>query len=261
MRRADFAYRWAVVVGLLAGSAVPALPDTGPPVEVFLSRDAQPAKAGQPYEARFEIVAYEGGVLSGFRLSGKHWSAPSLAAPAMMSLAKDEVRALSFTGVPADPREPLVLELEFNGQTKRWSFDLSERYFAMIEPTCPAVETSARLPVRGTSRISELPGDDRLNEERLGTVPEPGPGAITVNVHGWFGFIKDDTVGVGAPNVAIAVQDWRMTWDEPITLIGTGHTDDWGYYNIPCTFTPTPSDPHPDIIVTFNSYSFNGKVS
>jgi hypothetical protein len=229
----------------------------GPPVAVRLVGELHPAKAGERYEMVAEIRVYEDGELSGFRLGGNRWSAMQLAAPARFALAKDQSREVRLTAVPDDPNEPLVFEFEYNGHTTRWNFDVSEEFVQLMQGPHATAPASGRLPTPPPGWTPPPPPDDDAAAEPDAA---PGAGAYTITVHGWFGYYRVDGEPVGAPDIAIGVTDVRRNAQEVHTTIGTGNTDDFGYFSIPCTFTPTTAEPYPDIQLAFNSYSFNGRV-
>ena len=186
----------------------------------------RPAKAGQEFLGRIEIVAPANGSVQGLDVVGNGWTLLGMDAPRTFAMARGQRRVLTFRVMPQDPAQPLTVRCSYNG--------------AMVERTLrldPASLQRAR-PARflnGSGPRSSGTGT-RLS-------PESGARTSAMQIHftGSVRYVRADGLHVGADNIALKI--WDDDSPDPFDeLIWQGSTDTLGNFNVnvswdDCDFT------------------------
>lgn len=115
----------AIALLFSTSTAVAAHADVRPPVEVFITGMPRAAIPGRSFSGTFEFRATGAVKIDSLRLSGESWRVRRFR-PALPRVLGPGARwRVAFTAVPADPRQPLQLDLRVSGVRFRKSFDLS----------------------------------------------------------------------------------------------------------------------------------------
>lgn len=247
-RGAPAAIAIAALVVLIALAAVVAilLPPpafatvAGPEARIrWLGEIPAPATAGQTFEGQFEIAASGPGLVEDLTMDGPGWTLEPLATPARKFLTQGDRSVVTFRGVPADPKEPLVVRFTFNGQTFEKTLRLDAESLELAKRPRRAVS----IHEDGSTR------EAGPHVEGSGQRVAGGP----MRIMGRFAYNRGDTgpmplIGADSIRVRIWDDDSPDPFDE---VIWEGWTDQQGYFDVLVNWDDGPDDP--DVYVEFSA--------
>ncbi len=208
--------------------------DVGPPVEIKMSADTQPAVSGQEYVGTFEIRLFRSGVIDNVLVDGDGWTLVSVDWPDAAVHSVAGVLRVPFRAIPSNADSPIRLSFNYNGRKLSKAYEIGPAYF-----------DQAGKPFT-TRRIADTSGIQASPRDAAGASDGSSPAGDAIPLHA-VGRIVYDRIGmdndgdgdfddpgdvlpqtVGVDHIRI-----RFIDDDDISseTIWTGETDHNGFFD------------------------------
>ncbi|MCZ6697682.1 MAG: hypothetical protein O7D94_01975, partial [Planctomycetota bacterium] len=243
--------------------------DVGPPVEIKMPVDTPQAVAGQVYAGVFRVQVFKGGAVTDFEIAGEGWTVLTMGTPKGPAFVQAGVIEIPFRAIPANPDEPIVLTLRYNGRRVRQAYEIGPAYFDRAgKPYHSARVQDFDIGGPGADAVEVDDFDSEEDGESDSSGP-PSPRGGTIQVEGRIVYSRpgrdlsfpadgdfDDPedippVIVGADNIDVRI------WDsDPVghDEMWSGFTDENGYFVTPMLSTDVDGDGSgPDLVLYYET--------